>query len=282
MKGYVFAALAALIWSGFILVSRQGGVSELGSYDIIAVRYVVCGSLLLPVWWFKYRFNLLDIRLITASLIGGFAYAIFAFSGFERTSGSHAAILLPGLMPLLILLLSSWVNKESHSVNKWLGIALITLGITGLLMEQGLDGDWRGYAYLALAALCWSIYSVLIKRWAISPWHAAISVALVTCVAYLPIYMVFLPKVISLERWPELSHDILLQGFYQGFLATIVQMVLYVRAVQLIGPSNMGVMMAAVPIVAGISALYLFNEPATPALMVGFILVTVGSFVCST
>lgn len=276
MKGYMFAALAASIWAGFILVSRQGGVSELLSYDVIAIRYGVCGLLLLPVWWLKYRINLLQPKLLMASLVGGLTYALFAFNGFERSLGSHAAILLPGVMPLCILVLSSWVNKESYSLNKWLGMILITVAISGLVLEQGVSGDWLGNAYLMLAGLCWSMYSVLIKRWSITPWESTIGLGLITGFVYLPIYFLALPKALSLESLPRLANEVLLQGFYQGFLATIVQMMLFVRAVQLIGPSNMGVVIASVPVVAGFSALYVFNEPATPALLWGFVLITFG------
>jgi len=277
MQGYFLGGLAALIWSGFILVSRQGGISELNAFDVIAIRYTVCAILLLPLWWFKFRFNLLDVRVVTAAMVGGLAYAVLAFSGFEQASGSHAAILLPGAMPLLILLLSSWLNNERHGLRKYFGVALITLGIGGLLMEQGLAGNGGAFGLLIGAALCWSIYSVLIQRWQISPWQGAISLALITCVIYMPVYILLLPKSLGPDNWSRLLADIALQAFYQGFIATIVQMLLFVRAVQLIGPSNMGVMMAAVPIIAGVSALYVFNETASPALLWGFVLVSLGS-----
>ena len=42
--GIFYALAAALIWSGFILVSRQGGVSALNGYDVIAIRYLTCSS----------------------------------------------------------------------------------------------------------------------------------------------------------------------------------------------------------------------------------------------
>lgn len=273
-RGYLFALGAVLIWSGFILVSRMGGISPLLSYDIIAIRYVTCASLLLPVWWFKYRFNLLQPRLIICSLIGGLAYALFAFKGFELTPASQAAVLLPGLMPMAIILLSTLINKESHPLSKWLGIMLITLGIGTLFWQEfQLKGQLStGHLSLAGAALCWAIFSVLINRWNISPWQATVSLALITCVIYLPIYISWLPKNISADLW----QDIVTQAFYQGFIATIVQMLLYVRAVQLIGAPQMGSMMAIVPILSGLSAIQVFNESLRLELLAGMLLVSLG------
>lgn len=289
-KGYLYALAAVVIWTGFILVSRMGGISELLSYDVIAIRYATCAVLLLPVWWFKYRFNLLNWRLVVASLIGGLAYALFAFRGFQLAPASHAAILLPGLMPMFIILLSVWINREAQPWSKWLGIVVITLGVItlgadslftqqlshnpGLNQSQGQSLS-EGHIWLVAAALMWAVFSVLIKRWSITPWQATVSLAVITCVLYLPVYILWLPKNISTALWD----DILLQAFYQGVMATIVQMFFYVKAVQTIGPSSMGAMMAMVPVLAGVAAVFLLNEPASLELLSGLVLVSVGAWI---
>jgi len=275
-KGYFYALAAALIWSGFILISRLGGISELGAFDVIAIRYITCSIIVLPIWWFKFRFNLLNTKLIASSVIGGLAYALCTFQGFQLVPASHAAVLLPGLMPLFIIVFSFLINGERHSIEKWFGIVVITLGIFTLFwpMLKNPQDLSVGHLYLVSGALCWAVFSVLIKRWEISPWQATVSLAVVTCVIYVPVYLVLLPKKLTMVLLP----DIALQAFYQGFLATIVQMILYVRAVQIIGPSSMGSMMAIVPLISGISALFIFNEVATMELVSGLILVSMGAW----
>ena len=275
-KGYLYALAAALIWSGFILISRLGGISELGSFDIIAIRYITCSAILLPIWWFKFRFNLFNPKLIVCSLVGGLAYALCTFQGFQLVAASHAAMLLPGLMPLFIIVLSYLINGERHSIEKWLGIAVITLGILTLLwpMLNNPQDFSIGHLYLIGGAWCWAVFSVLIKRWGITPWQATVSLAVITCVIYVPFYVAFLPQKISMILLP----DIAIQAFYQGFLATIVQMIFYVRAVQSIGPSSMGAMMAIVPLLSGISAIFIFNEVASLALITGLVLVSIGAW----
>ena len=83
-----------------------------------------------------------------------------------------------------------------------------------------------------------------------------------------------LPKGIFEANW----HDIALQAFYQGVIATIVQMIIYVKAVQKIGPSQMGAVMSIVPVISGISAIVLFNELITLGFVVGLVLVSVGAW----
>lgn len=275
-KGALYALGAALIWCGFILVSRMGGISELLAYDVVAIRYATCAGILLPIWWFKHRFNLFNIKLIIGSLIGGLAYALCVFRGFQTTPASHAAVLLPGLMPLFIITLSVVINGERPPLQIWLGIAAITLGAGALFwsnysQQQVLSS---GHVWLVAAALCWALFTVLIKRWGFTPWQATVSLAVVTCALYLPVYVFFLPKAISINLWP----DILLQVFYQGVLATIIQMILYVKAVQAIGPSSVGSMMSIVPVVSGVLAIFVFNEAVTTELIAGLILVSLGAW----
>ncbi len=276
-KGYLLGITAALIWCGFILVSRMGGISELTSYDVIAIRYLTCASLLLPLWWFKWRFTLFTIKNITASLIGGLAYALCAFKGFEMAPASHAAVLLPGVIPLLVIVLAFWVNHEAQGKAKWLGLAVIALGIAMLFVQQlspGGEGVQMGHVWLVLGAAFWALFTVLIKRWNISPWQAMVSLAVITSMLYLPVYVLLLPSKLSVELLP----DIALQVVYQGVVATIIQMYLYVRAVQLIGASAMGSVMAIVPVVSGVLALFVFKEPISIELVVGLVLVSLGAW----
>ncbi|WP_233716678.1 DMT family transporter [Ketobacter alkanivorans] len=274
LQGYLFAVVAVLIWSGFILVSRFGGIGPLLPADVIAIRYFTCSVLLLPFWLFLYPFNLLNYRLIAAALIGGLGYALCAFQGFQTAPASHAAILLPGLLPLFISLISYFSKSESFTPIKWIGISLISVGIFCLfwydiLTEDGVKG---GQLWFVGAALCWGTFSVLIKYWQISPWQATVSLAMVTACVYLPIYIFSMEKNISIQHWQHIA----LQGFYQGFLATIVQMMCYVQAVRRIGPATMGSMMALVPLIAGFSSIALYNELMSTPLLVCLVLVSGG------
>ena len=272
VSGYICALMAVCIWSGFILVSRVGGLSPLSSFDVIAIRYTVSAVLLVP-FWFLCRFRIWQPRLIISSLTGALMYALFVFYGFEYTPASHSAVLLPGLMPLAITLLSVWLLGKQVLRVQWFGVFLITAGVLGLLWQTGPAADHQnGHVFIIMAALCWAVYSVLLNKWSITPWQATVSLSVITFWIYMPVYLLWLPRNIQAASF----QDIALQAFYQGVLATIVQMLLYVRAVQLIGAPAMGSMMAMVPVIAGLASVYLFDEPLTDALLAVFLLVSAG------
>jgi drug/metabolite transporter (DMT)-like permease len=279
-QGYLAAIGAVIIWSGFILVSRMGGNSELLSFDVMAIRYTTCALLVLPFWLFKYKFNLFQPKLITLSLLGGLAYDLFVFKGFELTPASQAAVILPGLMPVLIIVLSVLINKQSHPATKWLGTAIITLGVALLFWQEfTVNGEFSlGHLMMAAAALCWALFTILLNRFKISPWQTTVSLSVITCLFYMPIYLLFSPSNISVNLW----QDILLQSLYQGVLVATIQLMLYTRAVQLIGAAGMGSMMAIVPVLAGVSALFVFNETLKPTLIIAMILISFGVWLANS
>lgn len=280
LHGYLFGLGAVLIWSGFILVSRLGGISELNHYDVIALRYGTCALLLLPFWWFKQRFNLFQLKYWLIALVGGLGYALTTFQGFQLAPASHGALLLPGSMPLFIFLLAVLVGQAQFTAQKTLGVIVITSGIVALFWEQMVlikihESIIKGDVLFLLGAFCWGIFSVLIKRWDISPWQAVMSLAILTCILYMPAYVLFAPKNIALASIP----DIATQMVYQGLFATIIQLYCFVRAVEVLGAANMGSLMGLVPVIAGIAAIFVFAEPVTPLLICGLCLVATGAWV---
>jgi len=277
MLGVLCALAAALIWSGFIIVSRMGGISELTPYDVIAIRYVTCAGLLLPVWALFFRFNLLQWKFFASALIGGLAYAIFAFKGFELSSALHGGILLPGLIPVFVAFISMHLIKVPLSSNKRLGLCLIVVAIAMLFGKEVVSMGHmpRGDVYFVISAFFWAWFSVLINKWHITPWQATCSLAFVTCLVYMPVYLLFLPKNISQSGLSEIA----LQVFYQGFLATIIQMLLYVKAVKLIGAQGMGSFMALVPVIAGLLGISILQESAGWILWLALLLVSIGVWV---
>jgi drug/metabolite transporter (DMT)-like permease len=74
---------------------------------------------------------------------------------------------------------------------------------------------------------------------------------------------------------------LLLQGLYQGLGPAILAMMLFLKAVELLGPERTGAMVALVPVLAGLAAVPLLGEPLTATLVAGLSLVSLGAFLSS-
>lgn len=259
--------------------------SERGSLlptDLAALRFFGAGALMLPwLWTFRQRMPTLP-RMVVLALCGGLGYAGFAYHGFAFAPAAHAAVLLPGMMPFLVALVAMALLGERPSPQRTVGLAVIGAGmlcvaVEGIAPGLGLGQTWRGDLLFIAASLSWSIFTVLLRRWQVQPWDAVAITATISAVLYLPIYLTVLPSQLLEAPITEVA----LQGVYQGFLAVIVAMVLFARAVSGIGPTRMGVLMALVPVAASLLAVPVLGEPLTWLAGIGVVLASSGAIIAA-
>ena len=279
VKGYVYAGLTVLIWSGFILISRLGGASPLTPYDITALRFGTAGMLLLPVFLWKTSIRIFDYRMLLLTAFGGIAYALFVYTGFKHAPATHAAILLPGLLPFEIAFFVWLLTSERLIRMQVLGLVFILAGICFLAVDTVVAGlaTLQGDILFFLSSLSWAIYTVLIRRWSVTVWEATIGTTLLAALLYLPVYCLFLPKAMGSASWAIIS----IQAVYQGVFAVIIAMYFYLSAVSIIGATKTGTLMAAIPGISGFAAALFLHEPVSIILASGLVLVCVGAWIGS-
>ncbi|BDX07914.1 DMT family transporter [Planctobacterium marinum] len=276
LTGYIMAAVVVSIWSGFIVVSRYGATHALNGYDLIALRYGVASLVSIPVWWFlSSRVNFLNIRYLMLAIFGGMLYAICAFTGFSLAPANHAAVLLPGFMPVAISLCIWLIIGTPIKGKALLALGIISLGIillgtkTLTVSPETLTGD----ILFICAALSWGVFNALLKKWHPDPYATVVAVSLFTTLVYLPIFILFLPS--NLGQAP--ASEVWLQAGYQGVLAAVVQLLLYVKAAKTIGANNMAVTMAFVPVLAALIAVPVLGEQITLFIAISLLCVTGGA-----
>ena len=279
LTGYLAAAGTVAIWSGFILVSRLGGKTALTPYDVLALRLGTAALLLLPFAGSLPASAWRDGKLWVLALAGGLLYGVLVYAGFKSAPAAHGAILLPGLQPFLIAAVAWTITGARPGRGRMLGLAGIGVGIACVAAPYFIGGSWsaatvEGDALFLGASLVWAIYSVLAKRWGYSAWTLTRFVALASAVLFLPVYALWLPK--ALDEVP--TSMLLVQGLYQGIGPTIVAMLLFLKAVEILGPERTGAMIALVPVLAGVAAAPLLGEPLTAPLIAGLAFVSAGAF----
>ena len=281
LTGYLAAAGTVAIWSGFILVSRMGGKTALTPYDVLALRLGTAALLLLPFAGSLPAGAWRDRKLWILALAGGLLYGLLVYAGFKSAPAAHGAILLPGLQPFLIAAVAWTITGARPGRGRMLGLAGIGVGIACVATPYFIGG-WsaatvQGDALFLGASLVWAIYSVLAKRWGYSAWTLTRFVALASALLFLPVYALWLPKALS-----EVPTSMLLvQGLYQGIGPTIVAMLLFLKAVEILGPERTGAMIALVPVLAGVAAAPLLGEPLTASLLAGLAFVSAGAFIAA-
>ncbi|GHU28376.1 membrane protein [Betaproteobacteria bacterium] len=279
-RGYLAVTLTLLLWSGFSLVSRLGGKSVLTPYDVFALRLIVALPVLLPFAGSMPPRVWADRKLWLLTCLCSLIYCPLAYSGFKYAPAAHGGILLSGLQPFLISAVAWLIAGTRPGRVRSIGLCLIGAGIVCAAMPY--LTEWSAeYAFgdllIFLSSVLWAFYGVLAARWSYSPWTLTRAIVYASAIVYLPIYLLWLPK--ELSNAPLSA--IIIQGAFQGLSATILAMLTYLKSLELLGPDRTASFLALVPLVVGILAVPLLNEPLTPWLGSGIVFVSLGSYVAS-
>jgi drug/metabolite transporter (DMT)-like permease len=115
-------------------------------------------------------------------------------------------------------------------------------------------------------------YMVATKAWELRPRQAMVCIPIINLAAFLPVYVLFLPKGIYRAGWSEIA----LQGLYQGLGPSVLAVLLFTTAVRTIGPSPTAAMMALVPGMASLLAIPLLGETPSLLAVTGLVIVSAG------
>jgi drug/metabolite transporter (DMT)-like permease len=298
--GVVAAAITITIWTSFIVVARASASHTLLPLDILALRVIGAGLVLLPyLVWRRQRtratgsvqardgtslwgWSPLPLRqTVIVGTLAGFLYSALAYTGFFFAPATHASVLLPGSLPLWTGLLAVWWLKEPLSSARAWGLACILFG--GLLVGSrsifGADaGDeaWRGDLLFLAASATWSAYGVVVRKYQLDAVSTTAALVVAAVVAYLPLYglgvAVGMPSHITIAPWNE----IIFQAVYQGVGTLVIAGITFNTMVKHFGPVRTTMMTALVPGLSALSAVLFLGEQFSWELGVGLALVTTG------
>jgi len=260
VRGAVFGLGAVSIWAGNIVVAGLGLRSSLTPWDITAIRFAVAGLVLLP---FLLRWGLAWDRLgwlgVAALVVGGAPTVALANAGLLFAPASHAGALFPGVMPLMVAVLSTVILKETFTAQKKFGFVFIAAGIGGIVWGNGGTigtAQTVGHLLFLAAALAFACYTV-VMRWArLDGLHAAAISAVGSMVLYLPPYAIWSGDDLFSATWDAIA----LQGLVQGLLTAVVSYVVYGRAVSILGASSGAAFAASCPVMTALMAIPVLGE----------------------
>jgi drug/metabolite transporter (DMT)-like permease len=275
-------ALAVLaIWTSFIVIARVSSRHALAPYDIAFLRFLFSGVVALP--FFLWRPKTLSVgRLAALTLTAGVGYCLLAYSGFFFAPAAHAAVLMPGSLPLWTALFAFIALGERLTGTRVAGLALIVAGgllVGGSSLLQAFDGGrtWQGDVLFLGAGMSWSAYGVLCRRWQVGAIDATLAIAVGTLVSYVPIYGVaaaagWVPSGLAAASWREIA----VQAVYQGGFAMLIAGIAFTQVVATFGPVRTTMLTALVPSLAALAAVPVLGEALSGAALGGLVCVTAG------
>jgi drug/metabolite transporter (DMT)-like permease len=282
LEGAACGLTAVSIWAGWSVMTRLAVTTGLDAWDIPALRFGVAGLLLLPI---LIRQGVALDRLgwlgLTGLIVGtGAPYALVVAIGLRFAPAYDAGALNPGCMPLFVAFLAATLRMEKFSGRQIFGLLLILLGA---LIIVGLHGSsWSfsrglGDALFLSASFLTACYTVVLRRAQLDPVHAAALVATGSMVVYVPFYV----ALHGLHFAGVSSTTLIVQVVFQGIVVTIISLVLYARAVAILGASRASAFGALVPALSGLFAIPLLAEWPTTAGWMAIALISGGVYLAS-
>jgi len=278
--GVLFGLGAALLWAAQVPISAVAVRGNLPAADLVALRFIVAGLLLAPVLWRERGHGPMAgigwRRGIILALTGGPAFLMALLAGLAYAPASHSAAIVNGLTPVFAVLLGISLLSLRPGGRQLAGVAVViagvvTLGWQSLMTDIAMPDAWFGDLLFLAAAILWGSYTVLCRRWNIHPLRGA-AVLNVLGAAYLPFWLLFHDSHIPAAPWGE----IVWQGFYQGIATGIVAIIVYSRAIALLGSSLASLFSAFIPALVILMAIPLLGEQPAPLEWAGIALATCG------
>ena len=171
--------------------------------------------------------------------------------------------ILGSLVPIFIVILSRIYFAERITPNKAIGILLVVAGVV-LLITRGdlsrlLDISFAvGDLWMLVAAITFSIYSILLKRKPeqLSIWAFQLSTFILGLAFLFPFFIWEYVTTPPVEFEPKTVFSIL----YVGIFASLSAFVLWNKAIAAIGPSKAGMVYYTLPVFSGVLAYFFLNE----------------------
>jgi drug/metabolite transporter (DMT)-like permease len=282
VQGAACALAAVIIWSSWHVVTRLTVTTILDAWDITAIRFGVAGIVLLPVLVRRglagSRLGWMSLAVLVAGL--GAPYALVAAAGLRFAPAYDSGALNPGCMPLFVALIAAGTVKERASAAQLTGLSLILAGVVVIVVWHGTEWDiWRslGDVLFLLAAFLSAASTVVMRQARLDPFHAAAVICTGSLLIYLPIYVPLYGAHLMQVSLPEIA----IQAIFQGVIVTVIALLLYGRAVMVLGAAGGAAFGALVPVLAALSGIALLGEWPSETGWGGIGLISAGVYLAS-
>ncbi|MFZ6647274.1 DMT family transporter [Undibacterium sp. TJN25] len=282
LSGFLYGLAVALIWGAQPVVASFGYKAGMTALDLTMLRFAVSGLLMLPMFIRRGVGNACGVgwkRAAVFVLLAGPLYNMVLIGGLQWAPATHSSLIYPAFTPIFTALIARLLLDGRQRI-PLMGLALLVAGVLtvklGAILHPVAGANpeaWRGDILFASAALMWSVYTVLMRRWNTEP-LAVVAVVQVGGLLYLPFYFYF--EGLSVFRLDTTA--LAVQTLYMGVIVSVISVLFFNLAVRLLGPKA-AMFTALMPVVGVGLAVAVLGEPLTMSLMLGMVLIVVGLFI---
>lgn len=264
----VLLFVVPLLWSSNYIIARLAS-GVVAPHALAAGRWLLATALLLPfvgavLWRQRAAVRREWPHLLLLGLLGMYVCGIGPYYAGQSTTANNLALIYAAT-PLAIAVSGTLLLHERMRPSQWLGVGMALLGLLFVIakgdMGRLLDVRFaRGDVWAVLAAVAWTAYSVLLKRWpsALGPAERLVAIVAGGLVVLLPGAAVeWLLAPASAPAWTWLASALVLAA---AVLPGVLSYGAYSFLQRALGAARTAVMLYLAPVYAALLAWVVLGE----------------------
>jgi drug/metabolite transporter (DMT)-like permease len=281
---YLLLLLVVLFWSGNFIVAR--GIQEfIPPLSLSFWRWALALLILIPFSAGSFLQQKNQMRehwkiILILGILGIACFSTFIYIALHSTTVTNT-VLVNATNPIFIVIFS-WIGfKDRVSLLQIAGIVLSLGGVVWIITRGNLSFLMtlqfaRGDLWTLAAAVCWALYTVLLRQY---PGRTD-SIAFLT--ALFMAGLIFLAPLYIWESFTEstirLNTTSVGGAIYLGVFPSIFAYIFWNRGVKAVGANRAGVFVYLIPVFSIVLAFFLFDERFQSYHPPGILLIGLGIF----
>ena len=278
--------LATVLWGGNFVIGRAVA-GDIPPVTFSFLRWCVAFAVFLPFALQKTKRDWPIIRkywptVICMALTGVVGFAALVYIGLHYTTSINAS-LMNSSTPIIIYILSFVFLKERLSRYQLSGMVLSLVGVLFIISGGSLQSLLafsfnKGDLIVLVAVFCWSVYSLLIKKYAGKlPGYSTFLVTIaIGAIMLIPFTAYELLTTTQTIEWGVSTVSAIL---YVGIVASIIAFLSWNNGVIALGANKAGIYLNFIPVFATIFAVLFLDEQLLVAQVIGGIAVIAGVYI---
>jgi drug/metabolite transporter (DMT)-like permease len=282
---YILLVLATCIWGGNFVAGKVL-VTHMPPLTLSAVRWSIAFVCMLPffgkeAWRLRADFLRHWKRVCFLSVTGVAGFNSLTYIAVQYT-GSINAALMNSATPIMVVVLSWLMLKQKIAWSALPGIMVSMVGVIWIIGRGSMEALWslsfnKGDLWMLLAVLCWSLYSVGMKR-AAGLFPASPLLFMQAAIALVLLIPLSAGELLTGGQKIIWSSSLVIGLLYIGLFASIVAFLAWNRAIELAGPQRCAGFLNLIPLFSTLFAISFTGESFHLYHFFGVILIVAGVY----
>jgi drug/metabolite transporter (DMT)-like permease len=283
LRAYAILVFMPLFFSSNLVIGRAA-VAEVEPWTLAFWRWLLAFLILLPAAWpgLKEHRDVLRREWRSIALLGFLGMWLcggVVYLSLRHTTATNG-ILIYTSSPVFILLMEIVFRGQNTSLRQVVGIALAFLGVAAILLRGDIARLLAlefnpGDIGMAVAAISWAVYSVVLKRAALTELPTVVLFAAIALGGWILLTPMVAWDMIALGHFPQTAHAwASIVGL--AVVPSVLAYSSYQYGVKMVGPTVTGIFLYLLPAYGVVMAVLLLNEAFELFHAAGLVLVSCG------